>query len=133
VTSRLDRRKKKYDFPQEKWVVADVTIRMPIDISTYPEPEDNTLEACQKSVDYLYHEHLDFSDTYLSFARFAYFLSRSGRGAQRKLKHAWKHAYYGNFKIKVVYAEEMKVDKSDRAIYREWLDTELKDKDLIDL
>ena len=125
MSMRLDRRKKKIpQFPQEKHVIADVTIRMPITIAIYPEElETDAKEACQSTVDYLFHEHFDYSDTYLTFARFAHFMSKWGSVRQRKTRNPWKWAEYGNFKIRVVHTEETEHDKEDRALFREWLNT----------
>lgn len=105
------------------WVVADVTVRMPLMIAG--DENDVTVEQFQETADYLHHEHFDFSDTYRAFRHFIEFLETYGASRQAKTHGNWGRAEYGRFKIDVLEYEEDDVDVAERRLFEKWLSGDL--------
>ena len=101
------------------WVVADVTVRMPIMIAG--DESDTTVEQYQDMADYLHHEHLDFSDAYRTFRLFLQFMEKYGATRQDKTSGNWGRAEYGRFKIEVLGYEDDDMDVAERRLFEQWL------------
>lgn len=113
MTSRRGRRGGKDKF----WVVADVKIRMPLQI--VGDQTVDTVEQYQEIAEHLYHEELNWSYVYRTFARFLTFCEKHGYDTQAK-RPDWHRAEYGRFEIEVLEAEDDEGDYIDRKLFERW-------------